>query len=201
MSGRSIEKMARYKDKYCMMGRGGNGLLVGDTMLEIKGITAFAYGPNYLVIAFEDLRLEVYNLQLKLIKVIKEFSTKRVSYLRILTVPKTYESIILLANVGTKLFIHRIEKSFFSVLSVKFTHDIISDLDFPVTSIVEIPTLFRFYLQRDSQFRNSSLFAVSAINSIHIFALNYAKLDSDSFWKRIYFRKAESATCSWVSWG
>lgn len=40
-----------------MMGRGGNGLLVGDTLLELKGITAFAYGPGYLLIAFEDLRL------------------------------------------------------------------------------------------------------------------------------------------------
>ena len=127
--------MARYKDKYCMMGRGGNGLLVGDSLLQLKGITAFAYGPGYLLIAFEDLRLEVYSLQLKLIKVIKNFSAKRVTYLKILTVPKAYESIIVLANVGSKLYIHRIEKSFFSVLAVKFTLDIITDLDFPVTSI------------------------------------------------------------------
>ena len=72
---------------------------------------------------------------MKLIKVIKNFSAKRVTYLKILTVPKAYESIIVLANVGSKLYIHRIEKSFFSVLAVKFTLDIITDLDFPVTSI------------------------------------------------------------------
>ncbi len=51
-----------------MMGKGGNGLLIGDYMMEIRGITAFAYGPNYLVIAYEDLRLEVYSMQMKLIK-------------------------------------------------------------------------------------------------------------------------------------
>jgi len=57
MGGRKIERMTRYKDSYCIMGKGGNGLLVGDNMLEFKGITAFAYGPNYLIIAYEDLRL------------------------------------------------------------------------------------------------------------------------------------------------
>lgn len=66
---------------------------------------------------------------------IKNFSTKKVSYLKLLTVPKNYESIILLGNVGAKLFIHRIEKSFFSVLAVKLSHDILSDLDFPVTCV------------------------------------------------------------------
>lgn len=201
MNGRSIEKMARYKDKYCMMGRGGNGLLVGDQMMEIKGITAFAYGPNYLIIAFEDLRLEIFNLQLKLIKVIKNFSTKKITYLKILTVPKTYESIIMLSNMGHKLFIHRIEKSFFAVLAVKLSHDIISEMDFPVTNITEIHPLFRIYLQRDPQFRNCSMFAISAINAIYIYSLNYAKLDTDVFWKKLYYRKIEEATCSWVSWG
>lgn len=29
MKGRIIERMARYKDKYCMMGQRGNGLLIG----------------------------------------------------------------------------------------------------------------------------------------------------------------------------
>jgi hypothetical protein len=201
MKGRTVEKMARYKDKYCMMGKGGNGLLVGDNMLELKAITAFAYGPNYLIIAFEDLRLEVYNLQLKLIKVIKEFSTRRVTYLKILIVPKAYESIILLSNVGNKLMIHRIEKSFFSVLSVKLTQEIISDLNFPVTNVCELHPLFRVYLQRDPQYKNSSFFAVAAINSIFIFAIHYPRLDSDVFWKKVYHRKSENASCSWISWG
>jgi hypothetical protein len=123
--------------------------------------------------------------------VIKNFSVKRVNYLKILTVPKAYENIILLSNMGNKLYIHRIEKSFFSVLVVKLSHDIISELDFPVTNITEIHPLFRFYLQRDPQFRNFSMFAISAINAIYIYGLNYAKLDTDVFWKKLYHRKIE----------
>jgi hypothetical protein len=60
-------------------------------------------------------------MQLKLIKSIKNFSQRRVTYLKILTVPKNYESIIILTNIGNKLNIHRIEKSFFSVLAVKLS--------------------------------------------------------------------------------
>ena len=40
-----------------MMGKGGNGLLIGDQLMEMRGITAFAYGPTHLIIAFDDLRL------------------------------------------------------------------------------------------------------------------------------------------------
>ena len=73
-----------------MMGKGGNGLLVGDHLMDLRGITAFAYGPTHLVIAFDDLRLEVYSLQLKLIKVLKNFSSKRITYLKLISVPKGY---------------------------------------------------------------------------------------------------------------
>ena len=61
--------------------------------------------------------------------------------------------------------------------------------------------MFRFYLQRDAQYRNCSLLAISAINAVYILAVNLSKLDSDVFWKRIYTRKQEDATCSTVSWG
>lgn len=91
-----------------MMGKGGNGLLVGDQILEFRGITAFAYGPTHLLIAYEDLRLEVYTMQLKLVKAIKNFTTKRVTYMKLLAVPKGYESLIVLANTGNKLYVHRI---------------------------------------------------------------------------------------------
>jgi hypothetical protein len=101
----------------------------------MKGITAFAYGPTHLIIAFEDLRLEIYTMQLKLVKVLKNFSAKRINFLKLLAVPKTYESLIILANIGNKLIVYRIEKSFFSALAVKLTHDVLTDLDFPVTYI------------------------------------------------------------------
>lgn len=61
-------------------------------------------------------------MQLKLIKVLKGFSPKRIDYLKLLTTPKGYESLIVLSNVGSKLIVNRIEKSFFSTLSVKMTH-------------------------------------------------------------------------------
>jgi len=52
LHGRSIEKMSKFKETYCLLGKGGNGLLIGDQTLEFKGITAFAYAPQYLIIAF-----------------------------------------------------------------------------------------------------------------------------------------------------
>jgi len=61
--------------------------------------------------------------------------------------------------------------------------------------------MFRYYLQRDATYRNSSLIAISAINAVYIISVNHAKLDADVFWKRIYFRKQEDAGCSTVSWG
>ena len=82
--------MTRFKDVYCMMGKGGNGLLVGDHLMDMKGITAFAYGPTHLIVAFEDSRLEIYTMQLKLVKVLKNFSAKRINFLKLLAVPKIY---------------------------------------------------------------------------------------------------------------
>lgn len=49
--------------------------------------------------------------------------------------------------------------------------------------------MFRFYLQRDAQYRNCTLLAISAINSVYILSVNLSKLDSDVFWKRIYTRR------------
>jgi hypothetical protein len=74
-------------------------------------------------------------MQLKLVKVLKNFSAKRITFLKLLAVPKNYESLIILANIANKLSVHRIEKSFFSTLAVKLSHDIITDLDFPITYI------------------------------------------------------------------
>lgn len=116
-----IERMIRLRDNTCMLGKDGNGLLINDTFMDIRGATAFSYGPTFLIIAFADLRLEVYSLQLKLIKVLKNFSQKKISFLKILSVPKAFESIIILTCEGRKVFVHRIEKSMFSTLSVKLT--------------------------------------------------------------------------------
>jgi hypothetical protein len=47
-------------------------------------------------------------MQLRMIKVLKNFTTKRVTFLKLLAVPKGYESLIVLANVGHKLIVSRI---------------------------------------------------------------------------------------------
>ena len=65
--------------------------------MDIRGATAYAYGPSHLIIAYEDLRLEVYSLQMKLIKVLKNFSLKKILFLKILNVPKGFEGIVILA--------------------------------------------------------------------------------------------------------
>jgi len=44
--------MNRFKDIYCMMGKGGNGLLIGDNYLDVRGVTAYCYGPNYFIVAY-----------------------------------------------------------------------------------------------------------------------------------------------------
>ncbi len=49
-------------------------MVVGDSYLDIRGVTAYCYGPNYFIIAYEDLRLDVYTMGLKLVKSIKNFT-------------------------------------------------------------------------------------------------------------------------------
>ena len=86
----NVERMTRYNDVYCMMGKGGNGLIIGSGFMNVSGITAFSYGPNFLIIAFKDLRLEVYSIDLKLIKTFKKFFPKPVTFLKLLSGPKGY---------------------------------------------------------------------------------------------------------------
>lgn len=105
---RRIERMIKYRDNTCMLGINGNGLLINETFMDVKGVTAFAYGPTHLIIAFADLRLEVYTLQLKLIKAFKGFGQKKISFLKILSVPKSFESIVILTYEGRKVFVHRL---------------------------------------------------------------------------------------------
>jgi hypothetical protein len=49
--------MIRYKDNSCIMFKDGNGLFVNNCYRNIKVASAYCYGPNYLMIAFCDLRL------------------------------------------------------------------------------------------------------------------------------------------------
>lgn len=49
-------------------------MVVGDLFLDVRGVTAYCFGPNYFIIAYDDLRLDVYTIGMKLIKTIKNFT-------------------------------------------------------------------------------------------------------------------------------
>jgi hypothetical protein len=49
------------------MGR-GKGLVIGDRYLDVHGASAYAYGPDFLVVGFENCSLTVYSMDLKPIK-------------------------------------------------------------------------------------------------------------------------------------
>lgn len=91
-----------------MMGRNGNGLIVGSQYMDISGISAFSYGPSYLLLAFKDLRLEVYALDLKLIKTFKKFFTRPATFLKLLFLPKGYENIVFLSHDDRDIRVHRL---------------------------------------------------------------------------------------------
>ena len=65
-------------------------MVVGDQFLDVRGVTAYCYGPNFFVIAYDDLRLDIYTIGLKLIKTLKNFTEKKITFLKILGTPSTY---------------------------------------------------------------------------------------------------------------
>jgi len=108
-----------------MMGKNGNGLIIGNKYMDLSGISSFSYGPNFLLISFRDLRLEVYSLDQKPIKSFKKFFNRPASFLKQLLVPKGYESIVFLSHDDRDIYAHRLEKSLLSKLSSKLNKKII----------------------------------------------------------------------------
>lgn len=125
-------------------------------------------------------------MNMVLIKALKKFSRHRITFVKILNTPKTYENIILMCNQGNKVTIYRLEKSFFSTLSCKLEQDIIVGLDFPVTQMTEIPTIFKVYLRKDAGYKDTSLICVSAIKKIFIIRINHFRLNMEKFWDTVY---------------
>lgn len=79
----------------------------------------------------------------------------------------------------------------FSGLSHKYQKKIINNLEFPVTQLIEIPQYFKYYLRKDSNYRDCSLIALSAINCIWILKLNHTRLNTDSFITIDYFKRVD----------
>jgi hypothetical protein len=96
--------------------------------MNIKDISAYSYGPNYLLIAFKDLRLDVYSLELKLIKSFKKFFSRNTTLIKLLSIPKGYENIVFLSHDNRDVYIHRLDKSLLSKLSSKLNKKILENL-------------------------------------------------------------------------
>ncbi len=96
---------------------------------------------------------------------------------------------------------HRIEKSMFSGLSHKFFKKIVNNLEFPVTQMIEIPNYFKYYLRKDPSYRDCTLVAISAINTIWVLKINLLKLNSDAFVQQDFFKRVHDIGTNSVSWG
>ena len=69
----------------------------------------------------------------------------------------------------------------FSTLSCKLSKAIIERLEYPVTQIMEIPAIFRFYLRKDKDYRDCSLVCISAVNKLFILRVNHFRIEGDDF--------------------
>ncbi len=89
----------------------------------------------------------------------------------------------------------------FSTLSCKLSKVVISHLEYPVTQIMQIPALFRFYLRKDKDYRDCSLVCVSAVNKIFILKINHFRIGLDDFVTIDHVKNFPSITTNSVSWG
>ena len=78
---------------------------------------------------------------------------------------------------------------------------VISHLEYPVTQIMEIPTLFRFYLRKDKDYRDCSLVCISAVNKVYILKINHFRIGFDDFVTLDHIRSFPEITTNSVSWG
>jgi len=130
-----IERIGRYNDKLCVMGK-GRGLLVGERWIEVPGITAFSYSPSYLVVASEDCTLSIYSADLKLLKQLKQFCAQNITFLKLVRSPKEFEGLVIIYSTGHDLVFCRMERSFFSGLSIKSKKEILTKLPYPIIQVI-----------------------------------------------------------------
>ena len=55
--------------------------------------------------------------------------------------------------------------------------------------MTEIPLMFKFYLRKDSHYKDCSLVCVSAINRVYIIRINHFKLSTEKFWDVVYTKE------------
>jgi hypothetical protein len=67
--------------------------------------------------------------------------------------------------------------------------------------MIEIPNYCKYYLRRDPAYRDCSLIAVSAINTVWILKINLAKLNGDGFVTQDFYKRVHDIGTNSVSWG
>jgi len=70
-----------------------------------------------------------------------------------------------------------------------------------VTQMIEISNYFKYYLRKDPSYRDCTLIAISAINTVWILKVDLAKLNGDGFVKQDFFKRVHDIGTNSVSWG
>lgn len=195
-----IERIGRNQDRICAMGR-GRGLVLGDRYLDVPGISAYAYGSQYLVVGFENCSLTIYTNDLKPYKELKNFTKKKLTMIRILRVPN-FEGLILLTSTGRDLVMHRLENGFFSKLSKEHRVEILSNLPQPITHILDLPMSLQLLLYKDVSYQETILMAVMCLDRVVVVRFSTYRVTFDKFWDIVYDRKwTENISVTSCSWG
>ena len=74
-------------------------------------------------------------MDLKPLKEFKNFTKKKLTMIRILRVQRNFEGLILITSTGRDMVVHRLEKSWFSILSLKLQAEIMNGLPHPITHL------------------------------------------------------------------
>lgn len=154
--------------------------------MEAPGISSFAYGPNFLIAATEDCTLSIFGMDLKPIKQFKEFTSSKMTLLRILRTPKEFEGIMLLGSTGHDLTLFRFEKSFFSGLTLKSRKDILCKLPFPLTQLADSPECLNHHMSKDVGYMNTELICALTMNSLTVIRFSLTRLTFDKCWDIVY---------------
>ena len=169
-------ELFNHKHTLCM--QKAKGLTIGHSKLKIEGITAFAYDGAHLMVALENRALAIYGADLKLVKEINNFSEKVIRLIHIVPTPAKFDGILVLTSSGTDLTVRRIEKTFFSTLSCKFSKELMRSKD-PYVQFVELPkVLKRKYFQEDGGYKSSIIVACLSCTQITLLKINVTNVTS-----------------------
>lgn len=95
----------------------------------------------------------------------------------------------------------RMEKSFFSGLSIKTKKEILVKLANPIVQVIEAPTVLRPHLAKDVSYMDTELMAVVTMNIIYVVRFYTTRLTFERPWDVVYERKFESEATTSANWG